>query len=423
MRLRTVGAVFLLAACAHSSTGFSGDAGKSSDSRDVSAPLCGDAGQSCCGTICNGTLVCLGDICGTNSGGDGSEGDADSGCPFVLCHGLCTDVQSDSSNCGLCNHDCQGTSCSDGLCQARGIAAGTSPMELVVDTTHLYFTDVTGADGTGTVNEVLSGGGTVEVLATAIPKTNGVAVEATYVYLTSAGTVAAEFADGAVLKVPIAPDGGGSATPIPIATSRQMPQAVVVDGSNVYWLEPGSSPSSNGALLSCPLSGCPSNVPTVLVDILADPYGLAIDSTSLYVTCSGGGQVVGIDKATGTIRVLAMMQNQPEGVAVANGMVYWATTLDGLIQAVPVTGDAGTTFIATTMGSPQSVAADMINVYWSDTAPVGLFGPVDSCSVTGCPPATPVVLVGMDETATNIAIDSLFVYWIDGNGQILRVAK
>jgi hypothetical protein len=77
------------------------------------------------------------------------------------------------------------------------------------------------------------------------------------------------------------------------------------------------------------------------------------------------------------------------------------------------------------MGAPQAVAADAVNVYWNDNSPdpITTLGPVDSCPVGGCPPSALVTLVGQDQTATDIAIDSLFVYWIATGGQILRVAK
>jgi hypothetical protein len=420
MRPRTLGALLLVGACAQSSpVGFTHDSGKGRDAAEAASPDCGRAGQACCVApdACHGSLVCVGGICGVETSPDGGD---EGECPFVLCHGRCTDVQSDAKNCGICDHDCQGTSCAEGFCSAKGIAVGTSPAELVVDATHVYFTDVTDTDGIGSVNKVASEGGTVQVLAASIPDPFGIAVDANYVYFTSGGTVAGGFGDGAVLKVPINPDGGGSATPIPIATARSNPEALVIDSSSVYWIEPGTT---TGALLKCPLTGCPANVAVVLVDVLEAPYGLAIDSTSVYVTSSGGGEVDGIDKVTGAIRVIARMQNQPEGIAVANGMVYWTTNLDGLVQAAPVTGDGGTQFIATTMGAPQGVAADAVNVYWSDVAPILSFGPVESCAIAGCPPATALELVDKDETATNIAIDSLFVYWIDDNGQILRVAK
>src|SRR6202030_2042577 len=103
------------------------------------------------------------------------------------------------------------------------------------------------------------------------------------------------YMDGAVLKVPIGGSDAGAA--IPLATGRPKPQAIAVDGLDVYWLEPGVT--SDGALLSCPLSGCPSNTPRVVFGMLALPYGLALDNTNAYLTTSAGGQVLSFAKSTG----------------------------------------------------------------------------------------------------------------------------
>jgi hypothetical protein len=414
MRLRRWGTFLALLSCAQApALKPMPDAGPRHDAGDSGPPTCGGAGQPCCHDICDAKLLCTNGVCGHDSVPDASN---DGDCPFVLCHGVCTDVDSDPKNCGVCGHDCQGTLCNMALCNATGVVVGTSPMELVVDSTHVYFTD-----GDGTVNKVVSSGGTAEVLATGVASPFGIGVDTKSVYFTAQGTSAADYSDGAVLKVPLAGLDGGPATPTPIASGRPKPQSLVVDATQVYWLEPGTTPTT-GALLACPLAGCPSNTPDIMVDDVALPYGLAVDSTSVYVTASGSGQIIGVDKTTAAIRVIAMMQNQPEGITVANGMVYWASNLDGTIQAAPVAGDAGSIFIAATMGAPQSVAADAVDVYWSDTNPMFSFGPVEACSVSGAP-STLLKLVGLEETATNIAIDSLFVYWIDDSGQILRVAK
>jgi hypothetical protein len=404
-----------LVGCAQSGGATPHDAGKTPDSgadRGGSIP-CGGGGEGCCGAqkTCHSGLSCTGGVCARLAADSGDTGGS---CAFVRCGGVCTDTISDAKNCGGCGHDCQGTTCSASLCQAKGIALGNKPVHLAVDTANVYFTD-----GDGTVNQVPSAGGTIIQLASS-PSPYGITYDASFVYFTSQGTPASGYTDGAVLKVPIG--GGDAGAAIPLATGRPKPQAIAVDGLDVYWLEPGAT--TTGALLSCPLAGCPSNVPNVVYGMLALPYGLALDSTNVYLTTSAGGQVLSFSKSTGASNILTDSQDEPAGITVSNGKVYWATTGGGLIQVIPATGGASS-HVATTMGAPQAVAADAVNVYWSDNSPdpVTTLGPVDSCAVSGCPPSALVTLVGEDQTAADIAIDSLFVYWIGTGGQILRVAK
>jgi hypothetical protein len=363
---------------------------------------------------CHTGLACLAGICSLPPA---DAGDTGSTCSFVLCGGACTDTVTDPKNCGACGHDCLDTTCAGGLCLGTGVTSGTKPLHLVVDAANVYFTD-----GDGTVNQAPSAGGTLVKLASGIGSPYGVAVDASFVYFTSQGTMAGGFTDGAVFEIPIGGAGDGGA-PTALATSRPRPQAVAVDGKQIYWLEPGAT-SGGGTLLSCPLGGCPANVPHVIYAAMDLPLGLALDAANVYVTTSAGGEVLRFSKATGKVTTLVTMQNLPAGIAVANGKVYWATSGDGLIQQVAVTGGASS-FFATTMGTPVAVAVDPANVYWNDTNPdvVTTLGPVDSCPIPGCPPKTLATLVGQDQSAADIAIDTTYLYWIGLGGQILRVAK
>jgi hypothetical protein len=368
-----------------------------------------------------------------------------------LCGKDCVDTMSDSKNCGQCGHDCQGNFCSSGLCLATGITVGVRPVQLAVDPGFVFFTDLSGF-----VGRVPKAGGMQATLATGLSNPYGVTVNATNVYFTCQGTVAAGYDDGAVFMVPIfgvshvggdagsdaaeagsdaaeagsdAAEAGSDGSPgdagagVPIATKRPNPQSIVVDDVNVYWLELGTS-TDNGFLLSCPLAGCPANTPHVISSTLGLPYGLAIDANNLYVTTAAGGQVLQFSKATGKLSLLADMQQTPQGIAAANGLVYWATAGDGVIQAIAPDGGSPAT-VAETMGIPLAIAVDPVHLFWSDTHPDSLIplGPVNSCLVGGCPPAHAVMLVSPPQTASQIAIDDLFVYWIASAGQILRVAK
>lgn len=72
---------------------------------------------------------------------DGS--DADSGCDAVA---------SNPKHCGTCGHDCQGGTCSGGVCQPVVLASGQDhPDSIAVDAASIYWTTYTNA---GTVMKV-----------------------------------------------------------------------------------------------------------------------------------------------------------------------------------------------------------------------------------------------------------------------------
>ncbi len=56
------------------------------------------------------------------------------------------------------------------------------------------------------------------------------------VYFTNLGTLAKDYSDGSVMKVPAT---GG--TPTAIASGQQQPVAIAVDGASVYWLNSGTA--------------------------------------------------------------------------------------------------------------------------------------------------------------------------------------
>jgi hypothetical protein len=68
-----------------------------------------------------------------------------------------------------------------------------------------------------------------------------------------------------------------------LATSRPSPYSIVVDSARVYWTERGTPPDlRDGAIVWCPVEGCPDAGPHSLATHQSDPHGLAVDSTAAY---------------------------------------------------------------------------------------------------------------------------------------------
>jgi hypothetical protein len=95
-----------------------------------------------------------------------------------------------------------------------------------------------------------------------------------------------------------------------------------VDGTNVYWVDYGSS-----VVMQKPLAGGSAVTVASGQDY---PVGIAIDATSIYFTNSdapnggGRGSVVMVPIGGGSPTVLAMDQAGPGAIAVDATSVYWA---------------------------------------------------------------------------------------------------
>lgn len=143
--------------------------------------------------------------------------------------------------------------------------AGATPFEIATDGQRLY---VTGDDGKLYVLGA-DGGLITSINAPGTPEAVGVALDDRAVYWTfddlTAGTIYM------ALK--------STLSPIPLASSQKAPNAVVTDGTNLYWTNFGTG-GFTGSIMTCPISSC--STPTVLANGLSQPVALVVDDTSVY---------------------------------------------------------------------------------------------------------------------------------------------
>ena len=287
-------------------------------------------------------------------------------------------VATDPANCGRCGHDCQGGSCTGGVCQPVSLVANSGKLGYIrVDATHVYFVD----RKAGSVQRVPKRGGAVESIATAQPPLYQLAVDATHVYFT-AGT--------GVSRVPKA---GGAVEPIAVQGGDEL---MLDDGavySSTYTLDDtgavgrASKDGTNAVVLVPNLRQCESIVPsgdavfiggakilryvkaTASVTTLANVYArrLAADPTHVYAIGYDGLDVTRIDRASGATNVLATSPAMPRAsdIAVDDTHVYWATGVaSGFVVRVPKVGGA-VEIIASQIDVPWGIAVDDDAVYWS----------------------------------------------------------
>jgi hypothetical protein len=165
-------------------------------------------------------------------------------------------------------------------------------------------------------------------------------------------------------------DAGAAAV---VANAQDITSLALFEGT-FYWTLAGSSP--NGAILSCPLAGCPNG--TTIASYLNAPNAIAAASTGLYFVAA-----------------------------------------DFSVSRVPLDGGSPSTIAPTAHAT--RLAVDGTHVYWSDAA-----GTIVRAAPDG---SNQVTLASRLSVPGAIAIDDLFVYWVNSgdpgssNGTVMRVAK
>jgi hypothetical protein len=263
----------------------------------------------------------------------------------------------------------------------------STPVSLAVDTNNVYVwsvgtfnlgSEINNHDGT-VVQIPLDGGAPItlgsglEVLYDAA-YLNAVAVDAQYVYWVQ-GAVGN---DGAIMRVPI---GGG--TPVAIYSTQEIPQAVVSDGTNVYWatwgtFNDGGTSNNDGNVWQGPAGG--NAQPHQLASGQPAPSAIAVDSSNVYwvdlgtlggdnfpALNSGSVWKVPIGGGNASVTSIAMGQAVPVSIAVAGGTVYWSQyglSSPGLIMSAPTQGGTAAPLVAG-LYDPAALAIAGDTIYWT----------------------------------------------------------
>lgn len=137
------------------------------------------------------------------------------------------------------------------------------------------------------------------------------------------------------------------------------------------------------------------------------PESIAVDGSNLYFTDPGDGTVWQVDKTTLASTQLASGQGKPWHIAVDDAYVYWSSTDEDAIVRVPIGGGVAPTVLYTT-SKPTALTVEGTSVYWYATAPtLGLWRAAKDGSTT--PVKLPVA--GRCNTALQVTAGAGKVYW------------
>ncbi len=291
----------------------------------------------------------------------------DAPCPPTGCQPTCSNTQTDPANCGWCGHDCGGASCTDGVCAPTVLATmngGIVATYLDLASGFLYWTNHPSQCG--------AGGGTCDGLMKC--RTTGCAM-----------------------------------SPEPFGTF-QSPYFLDVEGGAAVVGRTGG-----GIIYRCSTDGCGTTpatpaMPATLQNLVADANRMAWVDLTTVRSCPNSDAAC---PTPTTISTVPSGQQYREGLAVADGTVFFATS--STIYAAPIDGSAPARVVVGGLASIFGLTTDGVDVYY------GAAGEVGRCAVGGCASAT--ILATPPTVARQVAVDAKHVYIRTDNGNASTIER
>lgn len=245
-----------------------------------------------------------------------------------------------------------------------------------------------------------------------------IAVDATDVYWTDAS--------GTVMRVPIS---GGS--PATLASGLgDVPYAIALDESSVYWTITGDAMPNAGSVMMLPKRG---GTPITLASGINVPAAIAVDATGVYwddTLFVGGGMGRGVIMRApldggAPVTVASVPDNFAPAMQSVGGDLFWAawdavpfgTGGPDAVYEVPIAGGTVTTIVTSNdVAAPTSLAVDGTHVYWTDGT--GDFAVVAAAIHGG---AVTTLVSRATDPGSSIAVGGANVYWANLDGSLMRV--
>lgn len=375
-----------------------------------------------CANTCGTGQACMNRVCLCTGG-------------KTLCNGTCVDTTSDPTNCGFCSHNCQSTSCTAGLCPTTTIGNadnGQLIADMVIDSTNVYWSwkllNGAAPPSGGVSYKAFSGGTKINAsFVNGAADIRGIYVDTLNLYGTNfyAGSVFSTdlqsgFTSGVYDKAPNVPDAG--------VPSPDQPIDIVADAQNVYWVDYAQGKVEQASMAGGPIIDLATGRSHPIALALSGGYVYWIDFGTNQAS-SGSVNRVPVGGDAGASTTLAMNQDQPQDIATDGVNVYWTSRSNsGSVSKVAVTGGS-TTVLAQIQGGPWAIVADQPDpdagtsqtyVYWTNfndntvvKVPTGSTGPT-----------APYILASGQNNPVAIAVDRVSVYWANkGDGSLKKVAK
>lgn len=377
----------------------------------------------------------LGDfsLSGTGSGDDGGtgRGDAEAGatadggtdgppgaCPLPsrVCAGVCSDLSS-SPNCGACGHDCEGASCTAGVCGAKLLLSNEfSVQHLTIDDQNVYWTQ-SGTSGSAKQLALAGAGASTPLfLATALDSPSEIAAD-------GLGLVFFLTSNSASLTWNLykARRGGANTGAAVFGLQQGTAHGIGVDPTHVFYsvqptLGPGyvinSFPTSGGAVMPLASSAAFGRV-----------LSLALGTTEVLFQDQVAGRVYSVPKVGGGLltTLSSYWNNLSPQLVAAGGSAFWSNFVGasgGNLVKAPLGPVGSDLLINPLIPNLRDLTTDGTALFYVD----GSGGNVGSLAFSGT--ALPFVAQGRIGQPVLVAVNAKYVVWYEsGTGSIYRLAR
>ncbi len=243
--------------------------------------------------------------------------------PLTQCGSRCIDLTQSLANCGQCGHSCSAPSGGFPTCSPQGICG-----------TPACFPGLTACSGSCV--DLSNDGQNCGSCGNACPAA------------TSAASPCSDGRCNAVCQPGWALCGSACVT-------------TQTDPANC-----GACAHACGSTDICVTGSCTTATSIWLTTGLSSPYALTTDTSNVYFTDIGTGNVGSIAKGGGPVTTLATGQSKPVSIAVDDAYVYWSNNLGGaVVRTLKAGGD--TVHTVATATTPTDIAIDATYVYFLET--------------------------------------------------------
>jgi hypothetical protein len=326
------------------------------------------------------------------------------------CDGASVNVTEDARHCGTCGHDCQGSTCQQGLCAPTRLVATSDAyiLDLQVNASHVYWSGiVTNHSG---IRRVPKSGGDVTVLTESHMGPLVLDAESLYVAMPTE-----------IFQLPLA---GGTVSKI--AWGPSPTEGLSLQDGRLYWFK--QAEDRVWALFSTPKDG--SELPTRVATFATRPQLMEMNTSGAYAFDMDGG-VLRWPAGGGAVKVLARGLMEARGLAVDEHYVYvaygplgcWGCPATTTLARIPNEGGP-LEVLATLDIRTGDLTVDGGYLYWTLNDRIA-HAPITLGSVMRMPTGggTPEVLADGHSHVRQLRVDDTHVYWIAPEAGLFRVAK